>query len=206
MLPLVLGGVALATIGYGVAKLFEEDKCEEYRYNKDDDSSSSYKELDDIRLAKRYDECDILPEAKEVIDGFENAKNELYRISLRELGTALDELINFGRELGMVLRLGDCQYNFTAVSDEVKTEFEKYAEILTMTQKYIDNNLDKLDTIIISSNDFSTYSDDDKEFITNLENIRNLVEVATNSNMTVDGCTIGREVKRAFGKLESLIS
>jgi len=198
MLPLVLGGVAMATIGYGVAKFFE-DNCEgDFRNNHSTNENPSDEEKDEMS-----------PETQEVMEAitkFEKAKSELYKTSLKELGTALSELSNFGRDLGMVIRISDCQYNFAAVNDDVKAEFEKYAEILTMTQKYIDNNLDILDTIIISSNDFTTYGDEDKKFVINLENIRNLVEVATTSNMTVDGFTIGREIKRAFGKLETLIS
>ncbi len=195
MLPLVLGGVALATIGYGVAKLFEDDCESSYRESRSKNENSPDEEIDDIS-----------PEAKEVITLFKKVKSELYRVSLSELHTALDEIQNLKSKFDIDSDvIVDGQYNFATISDDVKAEFVKYAEILTMTQKYIDTNLNKLDTIIISSNDFTAYGDDDKEFITNLENIRNLVVIATNSNMTVDGETISREVKRAFAKLQMIV-
>lgn len=197
MLPLVLGGVALAATGYGIAKLFEDD-CDCSFGNNHTNNENPHDEQKD----------EMSPETQEMMESitiYEKAKSELYRVSLKELETALGELNNFTRDVGKVAHTVDFQYNFTTIKDDIKEEFEKYAEILTMTQKYIDTNLDKLDTIIIDSNDFTAYGDDDKEFITNLENIRHLVEVATTSNMTLDGENISREVKRAFAKLETMI-
>lgn len=204
MLPIIIGGVALAATGYGIAKFFEDNNCYKYKDLREDSFLDD--ESDDIHPSAQSDKHDISPEAKEVITIFEKAKYELYRVSLSELQTALGEIKNFDGKFDIDSDvITDRQYNFVTMNDDVKVELTKYTEILTMTQKYINDNLDTLDTIIIGSDDFSTYGDADKEFINNLENIRNFVKIATNSNMTVDGHTMRREVKRAFAKLQTMV-
>lgn len=228
MLPLVLGGVALAATGYGLKKFFEDDD------NREKLTDSLMRQYDWIDEADRKtqnffdklqdkvenffdgnpknievelnDEDELLPEVREAIEILQTAQYELYRTSYRELQTAINELKNFGRDLDDILYFGGTnRYNFTAMSEEVKQEIVKFAEILTMTKKYIDANLDKLDILIVSSNDFTTYGAEDKEFVLKLETLNHTINVATQSNMTLDGENITREVKRAFGKLQTMI-
>ncbi len=228
MLPLmILGGVALTATGYGLKKFVEDDDNREKiadslirQYDWIDDADRKTQKFFDklqdkvenffdgnAKNIELDDENELLPEVQEAIEILQIAQNELYRTSYRELQTAINELKNFGRDLDDILYCGATnRYNFTAMSEEVKQEIVKFAEILTMTQKYINDNLDTLDTIIISSNDFTTYGDADKEFIVKLEILNHTIDVATRSKMTLDGETITREVKRAFGKIETLIN
>ena len=48
MLPLVLGGVALATIGYGVAKFFEDTCEDDFRDTDSTNENPPDEEIDDI--------------------------------------------------------------------------------------------------------------------------------------------------------------
>lgn len=199
MLPFIIGGVALAATGYGVAKLLEDDcsRGDGYSHNAEEGKEpSSHKETEENS-----------PLCSNIIEIFENTKAELYRVSLKELQTALGEIKGFKKDLDIQIDTSKEEYyNFTTISDETKEIIAKYVEILQQTQKYINDNLDTLDTIIISSNDFATYSDEDKVFVESLVNLCVCIDKATKSKMTLDGETIGREVQRAFGKLQQIVN
>lgn len=76
MIPFILGGVALAATGYGVAKLLE-DNCSEER------SESFYEDYNDENYEKLEDE---------VIKKYELIQRELHNTTLIELKTALGEI------------------------------------------------------------------------------------------------------------------
>lgn len=103
------------------------------------------------------------------------------------------------------LSLRGKKYNFVSINDDIKASFESYTAILLNIKEHIDIELDKLDEILLKSNDYSSYSDEEKLFIQKLVNIQVTVDTATQSKMTLDKELFTREVKRAFKKLESVL-
>ena len=201
MLRYVLGGVALAATGYGVKKYFETDLS---IFDTFKNSTSEYEQKTNHSDSSQ---SKILAELKEPIEKFEKSLNSLYTGVLRELRIAVNEIDNLSQdEFCVEFESSHKNYNFTSVNDEIIENFNKNIEILGNVEKYILKHLDTLDTIIISSNDFAKYSKEDKELIQELIYIHKIVDNINNHEITSDGITISREVKRAFGKLEGIIA
>lgn len=188
MLRYVLGGVALAATGYGVKRYLESDI-------NIFDTFSEYE-----KKREYYDDSqgEILSELKQPIERFEKSLNNLYGEVLKELRTAVSEIDNLSKdEFCVDFELSQKNYNFTCVNDETVQNLNKYTEILVNVEKYILKHLDTLDTIIISSNDFTKYTREDKELIQELIYIHKIVDNINNHEITSDGITISREVKSA---------
>lgn len=217
MIPFIIGGVALAATGYGVAKLLEDDcicsKSIEYSFDKyekgvddffndvnskDEKTEPFYVELDEKAYELQEDES---------LGKYDLAKIELYNTTLIELTTALKEIQNLPQEVHIPQRLKFAQtiYPFEKVSEELEKDFDNHREILQNAKQYIDSKLDTLDTIIISGNDFEKYSDEDKKLVQNLVEIFKLIDHAVFTKTTNDGVSVAREVKRAFGKVKQLV-
>lgn len=189
MVKQLLGGVALAATGYGLKRYFGE---------------KSHKEDEDVFI-DAYNTRDISPELEEVLNNYTEAKAKLYNNSLRELKTALFEIKNLDKEFLLPNLDFTQKYDFKTVRRETIEYFEKFTQILQDAKQYIDKHLDKLDTIIISSNDFSTYSEEDKKFVEHLTDLSIAIEKIDSYKITFDKLTISREVKRGFGKVEAMI-
>lgn len=235
MVPFIIGGIALAATGYGVKKYLENDDNRDKVIDKLDDAydwldKTEQKGLeffdnlekkvnehfadkteptkDDILFVdlSDNDESYILPELKEYVEKFENATRKLYNSSLLDLQTALNEIKGLDRDLNLPsLSPRGKKYNFVSIKDDIKASFESYTAILLNIKEHIDVELDKLDEILLKSNDYSSYSDEEKLFIQKLVNIQVTVDTATQSKMTLDKEHFTREVKRAFRKLESVL-
>lgn len=235
MVPFIIGGIALAATGYGVKKYLENDDNRDKVIDKLDDAynwldkteqkgleffDNLEKKVDDHFDNERKrnkndilyvdlsdnDESYILPELKEYVEKFESATRKLYNSSLLDLQTALNEIKGLERDLHLPsLSLRGKKYNFVSINDDIKASFESYTAILLNIKEHIDIELDKLDEILLKSNDYSSYSDEEKLFIQKLVNIQVTVDTATQSKMTLDKEHFTREVKRAFRKLESVL-
>ena len=235
MVPFIIGGIALAATGYGVKKYLENDDNRDKVIDKLDDAYNWFnkteqkgleffdnleKKVDDHfdneRKRKKddilyvdlsdNDESYILPELKEYVEKFESATRKLYNSSLLDLQTALNEIKGLERDLHLPsLSPRGTKYNFVSINDDIKASFESYTAILLNIKEHIDIELDKLDEILLKSNDYSSYSDEEKSFIQKLVNFQVTVDTATQSKMTLDKEHFTREVKRAFRKLESVL-
>jgi hypothetical protein len=97
------------------------------------------------------------------------------------------------------------RYDFKSCSDELIEEFEQYTNILQDTKNYIDKHLDKLDTIIIATQDYQNYSYEDKKLVDTFLSICTILDKIDNTNITNDKETIARKIKRGYGKLEGII-
>lgn len=179
MLPFILGGVALAVTGYGIGKLFE-----------DDISKSS---LDSYSLSDLVD----------VIDRFENIKYKLYETTLKELQTALFEIKNLEKDSEiLVCESTDNQYDSLTLSDDIENQVDKYITLLEKAQNLISIQLDNLDELIMKSNDYEVYNDEEKEVVQKLIDLNNMIVNTINSKITLDDETIARDLLRAFIKIE----
>ena len=197
MLKYVLGGVALAATGYGLKKYLY---CEKSIFD-------IYPFSDDKNNSSNNAENEILSELKEPIEKFEKSLNDLYSGVLKELRISINEIDNLSKdEFCTNFESSQRNYNFISASDEIIDSFNKYIEIVKNVEKYIARHLDTLDMIIISSNDFAKYTKEDKELIQELIYLYKIIDNINQLEMTLDGITISREIKRAFGKLEGIIA
>ena len=194
MVKQVIGGVALAVTGYGLKKYFDSNSNK----NKEEDEGENFF----VDLSKNKE---VLPELKEAIDKYKDMRTKLFNSSLRELRTALLEIKNLDKELVIANIEFVEKYDFIYFHNETLKDIEKFTQILQKTKCYIDKNIDRLDSIIISSNDFDTYGDEDKKFVENIAYLCTIIDKIDNSKMTYDKMTISREVKRGFGKIETII-
>lgn len=216
MIPFIVGGVALAATGYGVAKLLE-DECSNRSSTMDDATKKILKDwLDDgIKESQKtkefyveLDEKAYEPQEDESLGKFDLAKIELYNTTFIDLTTTLKEIKNLPEDIYVSERLKFAQtiYPFEKVSQELEKDFDKHTETLQSVKSYIDSKLDTLDAIVISENDFEKYSAEDKALVQKFISIFKLIDHAVFSKTTNDGVSIAREVKRGFVKAEKLIS
>jgi len=212
MIRYVLGGVALAATGYGLKRYIEDEieissiyKNFKHR-RKDEDNEKDEEEMIHVNLYD--DEFEVLPELKEIIEKYKNAKRDLGQNGLRELKSALSEINNIDTITQGIIANFDYieRYDFKSYSDELIKEFEHYTNILQDTKNYIDKQLDKLDMIIIATQDYQSYSNEDKKLVDTLISICTTLDKIDNKNITDDKNTIAREIKRGYGKLENIIS
>jgi len=192
MIPFIIGGVALAATGYGVAKLLEDD-C-----NCNKESGSFFVDLKSENYEAQEDE---------VIEKYELTKIELYNTSLMELKTALNEIENLDKEILITtLEFEKTIYPFEELTDDIKHSFEKYTDILQNTKEYINTKLDSLDSIIVNESDYEKYTNDDKKLVDDFMHLCTLIDKVSHAQMTNDKIDISRKVKRWFFKIEKMIS
>ena len=210
MIPFILGGVALAATGYGL-KRYIKDEIEissiyrNFKHRKNEDNENE----EEVMHVNLYDDVfEVLPELKEVIEKYEDASRDLRQSTLRELKSALSEINNIDTTTQEIIANFDYieRYDFKSCSEELVKEFEHYTNILQDTKNYIEKHLDKLDMIIIATQDYQSYSDEDKKLVDTLLSICNILDKIDNKNITDDKNTIAREIKRGYGKLETIIS
>lgn len=191
MFPFILGGVALAATGYGIAKLLGDD-C-----NCDKKSKPYFVGLENKNHKQPEDN---------LLEKFELAKIELYNTSYMELKTALDKIKNLDKEIPIrTLELKKTIYSFAELTDEIKQNFEKYTYILKKTKEYITTKLDTLVSIIENENNYEKYSNDDKNLVNELIYLSTLIDKVSQSNMTNDNIDISRKVKEEFSEIETIL-
>ena len=212
MVKYILGGVALIATGYGLKKLIDDNDGVHIR---NDYSSEANKQ------------SDISPELEEVIKEYEEINTKLFNGSLAELRTALSEIKNLDKEVvfndttnkplneeifSRYLDNSSFIINpinrdgFDSLDNGSIEKLENFTQILKKTDNYISENLDDLDTIIISSNDFETYSKEDKKFVENLTYLCTEIEKIYKFNINTNKMLCSREIIRGYGKVETLIS
>lgn len=214
MIPIILGGalggVALAATHYGLKKFFDErESNDECSYNNIDTCQkieNAWLDFETMRYHFPLIHSSIKLELQNIIYETELLKTTLYKTSVSNLHTELNKIKNLPLELKMppYIKLVD-KYTFKVANDDVKEIFKEHNKMLTECKQYIDSKLDKLTTIIPNSNDFLSYSEDDKELIENLIMLNNNINDATCKTITVDGKTVCRDVKKALENIKKII-
>lgn len=234
MLPFIIGGVALAATGYGIKRYIEnEDNYEKIdaaflRFNEKIDEyeerTNNFFDGLKVTIGKYFDEEEeetrsrpprvdlsevvlLSSQTAQSTNVVKKTKNEFYKNTLHELRAALGEIKNLEGAIYIAPpEQTDENSDFLVLDDVLKAKLDSFVAILKNAQSYIDANLDELDTIIISSDDYTAYSDEDKRFVQTLLELHNGMEKVTNATLTHDGETISREMQRAFGKIQNMVS
>lgn len=111
-----------------------------------------------------------------MIEKYEDTKRDLRQNNLRELKSAMSEINNIDIQ-GIISNFDYVErYAFKMCSDELIEDFEHYTKILQDTKKYIDKNLDNLDLIIIATDDYSNYEEDDKNLVNRFMSICTILD------------------------------
>ena len=234
MLPFIIGGVALAATGYGIKRYIENEENYEkideafLRFNEKIDEyeerTNNFFDGLKVTIGKYFDEEEeevrshpprvdlseivlLSSQTTQSTNVVKKTKNEFYKNTLHELRAALGEIKNLSGAIYITPpEQMDENSDFLVLDDVLKAKLDSFVAILKNAQSYIDANLDKLDAIIISSDDYTAYSDEDKRFVQTLLELHNGMEKVTNSTLTHDGETISREMQRAFGKIQNMVS
>lgn len=142
----------------------------------------------------------------EIINQFNKTLFDFNNSSLKELNIALSEIrnLNYVNDYKDLIH-NENRYRFTNVSDSVIEDFKKFTITIENTKKYIDKQLDIVDEIIISSDDYLSYSDENKKVLEDLILLSNLLNKINQLEITSDGKNISREFKRNFARLEWII-
>ncbi|MCX6076291.1 MAG: hypothetical protein NTW78_05305 [Campylobacterales bacterium] len=228
MLPLIIGGVALAATGYGIKKFLEnednQDKVSDAIMSGCDWIDGAHQKTDKFfdglseNAERFFDEKDTqtkplyidlsgeVGEFMPKLRQFAKVKRDFLISTHKELRVALGEIKNLEKAIDITPpEQIEENYELETVTDVTKEKLNSFVTILIDTQGYIDTHLDKLDAIIISSDDYTSYSDEDKRYVQALLELHNTLEKAINSTLTNDGLTISREIQRAFGKIQSIV-
>ncbi len=194
MLPAVLGGVALAAVGYGIKKYCEEEGCflDEDEKNRFSNSLNS----DDAEL-----EADILRE-------FKNVKLSLYKTTIRETEYALAEIHNLPREVRPPMQELNSDGELTHIepTEENQKTIQGFCNILQKAKDVQDMFLQRLDAVLLKSSDYGKFAADEKEKVQDVLILNQAIYEATQLPMTFDDATINRTVKRAFERLNILVN
>lgn len=192
----ILGGVALAATGFGLKRYFDNSGSVNIYHTSSND--------DNLTNAEKVVQKIILAELKEMIKMFEDEREKLTNTTLLELNKALGEIQNLPTEikLSKVMRT---KYPFIKADEKITEEIQNYTALLIQMEIFINDNFYALDKLITHSNDFKTYSNEDKELINNLIQLSTLLNKINDSQMTYDKQFVSREYKRAFNQLKEIV-
>ena len=180
MLPLIIGGVTLTAIGYGVKKIFENSEYGKYKNDmremfKDSPNVKIYEDATDEFLNQRQDEKDI--EFFENLGEFKENLKSFYDGHYLDLMVALREIKNIQLEDNEVFSF---KFDFKHANRNTHLEnmVKKYGLIVLNIKNILDEKLDNLDKFLMTSDDFEQYSDEQKIIILELMELKDLISKA----------------------------
>ena len=186
MLPLVLGGIALAAVGYGVKEFCESEGCPW------DEASSSTR-------TKKKNVFKKLHKRKMTIydTNFKTLKEHLSQIkNLKELPLDIEEKAPTKEKL-----------DHSDVTGEVKVYVEQYIDILRDANSVLVIYVKKVEEIMHTSLDYREYSKKDKKFLKKLyrfmkemQDVLSLKLLDDNNTMCVDSIVSLREYREIVRK------
>ncbi|OHD96448.1 MAG: hypothetical protein A3E21_07420 [Sulfurimonas sp. RIFCSPHIGHO2_12_FULL_36_9] len=191
MLPVILGGVALAAVGYGIKKYCEDEKC-----FLDEDMHYSFVDVS----KKATSETDICEELNHV-------KLLLHKTTIRETEYALAEINNLPSEVRPPMKEPNSDGELTHIepTEENQKTIQMFCDILLKAKDVQDVFLQELDVVLIQSSDYSEFTADEKEKVHTVLILYKTIQEAMQLPMTFDDVTINRTVKRAFERLNILV-
>lgn len=222
MLPLLIGGVALAATGYGIKKYFESDEnCEKAQETLlkgcewlDEVSEKSDRFFDGVNkrienyfssdeeeiILKSEDSFELITKVSECVEYYEKTRNKLSSSVLKELYTALHQIENLNQKISSN-RSYDNTSKKIIINDNIKEVFYQFGSIFQSINIYLYVELKKLDKLLLKSKDFTYYNYTEQEFVQKLINLHEDTLQAMKSAITLDGETVNERTTRDFEKL-----
>ncbi len=219
MLRLILGGVTLAAAGYGLKKYLED---EENADKVQDKLIKGYEWID--RAEQRSDEFfdgliekldldednnqteESKHETDKIFHEFWDLKKTLYLTIFKEADLALKEIHNLPEEKKSVFaRSYDGRTSFVEPTEENSGKIKEFIEIFRKTEKVVEKELDEVEPVLLRSNDYRSYNEEEKEKVDKLialiENVNGVMKLP----LSFDKRNINRAVKRGFERLEKIL-
>lgn len=226
MIPVILGGIALAATGYKLKKHFEDDD----NYEKLHDSLiEGYEWID--RLDHKIDAWfDTLTNAietpssgkkyhvhlstelkgdmtsEDILEPFQEMKSRLYKTLFRETEGLKRSVKNLRGERSMPI-FGDLDRGVDTLKDTAinKVLIDSFSHILTKAESFQYQLLDELELPFSKVDDYEQMSNREKVKAIRLMEIDSLMEDACSMAITYDGLVVSKRVRRAFIKLYTCI-
>ncbi len=186
MLPLIIGGVALAATGYGVRMLMEDEPCICLEPSKgEEEKERKRKEKEENKNKKR----------SKVLVMYDNKLEEFYKTKIRKLHSTLEKIDSLDFEYKerefknreenfiMLLDLNSKKYASVNLSKKDVKKVKKYMKILKDFEEYFDLELEELSKLLEKSNDYESYSKSEKNFIQKLLYLNNVIENILDTNV-----------------------
>jgi len=193
MLPVVLGGIALAAAGYGLKKYCLDEGC----------LGEDRPERISIDFSSFKNEYNNETPTSNIVAEFELLKLSTLKSSLQETHLALDEIKNLERIITLPIDNQDEEhgYSYLEPTDENKATLAEFFKILSRATEVQNGFLDDLDTVLLTSNDYTTFTQEEKELTEAVLFLDDALQKAYTIPLTLDNATISRIAKRTFWRL-----
>lgn len=224
MLPIILGGIALAATGYKLKKHLDDDE----NYEKLHDSLiNGYEWINkvDYKVDEWCDRLEKKPESSQattydvdlstilnrtkttenILEPLQKVIYQLYKTLFLETEGLKRSIKNLRRDAKMPL-FDDLSRADTLINThENKIAIQEFCDILANAERFQYRLLDELETPFSEVNDFEQLSNEDKVKAIRLMEIDELMHEACQMAITYDGVVISRMAKRAFRKINNLL-
>ncbi len=182
MLPLIIGGVALAATGYGVRMLMEDEPCICLEPSKGEEEKERKRKEKNKQRSR-------------VLVAYDNKLEEFYETKIRKLHSTLEKIDSLDFEykerefkngvenFRMFLDISSEKYASVNLTKKDVQKVKKYMKILKDFEEYFDLELEELSKLLEKSNDYESYSKSKKNFIKKLLYLNNLIENILDTNV-----------------------
>ncbi|MCX6075657.1 MAG: hypothetical protein NTW78_02075 [Campylobacterales bacterium] len=187
---LLIGGITLAAVGYGLKKYCDEEGCFEEK---------------EQRLI-----TDLLGEESEK----KNKLTELHQLKISVYSDVFSEFNSLFSEINNIEQRIE-KYGKIAFKKEVSQDDSPSAEILTRADEFItalrnakilfEINIEDLQKIVTQSTDFYTYSQQDKELIDNMFSHANIIGELCHTKIISEDGGVTEESQEAAQKISEYI-
>jgi hypothetical protein len=225
MLPLVLGGIALAATGYKLKKYLDDDD----NYDKFHDSLINGYELlnrvdekvdgwfdtllNKIENPKEGTTYDVdLSEflkprevSKNLLEPLQGVISQLHQSLFRDTDEAIGSLKNLHREEPISIFTDLKGVETLKETPENNRHIREFYTICIKAERIQYHLLDELEQPLSESDDFEHLSDEDKAKVKRLIETDELLRQACRIAITYDGVFVGKIAKRTFGRIKSLL-
>jgi hypothetical protein len=225
MLPLVLGGIAIAATGYKLKKYFENDDnyekfhdllIEGYEYIDQADQRVNHW-FDSITDPKQettkrsYVFVDLSDKSYLQKDTY-NALNPLFELKSRIYKTLFRETEGLKRSIKNLrqnepIPILDDLSGIENLEDSSENQIciQEFCEILIKAECIQYRLLDELEKPLSEVDDFERLNDEDKKKALRLMELDGVMHEACQVAITYDGVFVSRIAKRTFGRIKSLL-
>lgn len=214
MLPLIIGGVALAATGYGVKKFFEND---ENRDKVEDALMKGYDWIDEVDrktddffdgLIERLGIAEDQEPLSHLLEKLNATKYNTSRIIHNEIENILHNLLkNFSEEeKSSVAKIFEANRLQLQNTEENISIVDDFCEILKNAKTYALQAILELKEPLIQTNDFTKLEKSVQEKINKISDFKNLLDNADNCAITFDGVTISQAAKVSFERIKLVIN